>query len=257
VPAQRNLFVSRDGELRQVTVMAPGESLERIQVVPDGDHMAVLTRANLTLYDSAGHLEMYTYDPDSGAIQCVSCLPDGGPPTRDVEASINGIFLTNDGRAFFTTGDPLVPEDINAKLRDVYEFVDNRPQLISSGSAPTDTDLGRPLGLIGVTRSGTDVFFTTHDSLVGQDLNGPFMKFYDARTGGGFPFKPGPAPCQAADECHGPASSTPPPITPGSTVRLGKGGNADKAKKKHKKRKHKKHKKKKNKRGKGQNRGKS
>jgi hypothetical protein len=106
--------------------------------------------------------------------------------------------------------------------------------------------------LIGITRSGTDVFFTTHDSLVGQDLNGPFLKFYDARTGGGFPFKPGPAPCQAADECHGPASSAPPPITPGSTVRLGSGGNATKAKKKHKKarQKHRKGKKNSNKRGK-------
>ncbi len=226
VPSQRNLYVSRNGELQQVTVMAPGASIERIQVVPDGSHMAVLTREPLTLYDNAGHLEMYTYKPDTGTIQCVSCLPDGNPPTLDVEASQNGIFLANDGRAFFTTGDPLVPEDINAKLRDVYEFVDNRPQLISSGSAPTDKDIGRPLGLIGITREGTDVFFTTHDSLVGQDLNGPFLKFYDARTGGGFSFKPPQAPCRAADECHGPASTTPPPITPGSTVRLGSGGNA-------------------------------
>ena len=235
VPAQRNLYVSRGDELKQVTVMAPSSSIDRIQVVPDGSHMAVLTREKLTLYDNAGHLEMYTYEPDTGVIQCVSCLPDGSPPTVDVEASQNGIFLANDGRAFFTTGDPLVPEDINAKLRDVYEFVDNRPQLISSGSAPTDKDLGRPLGLVGITRSGIDVFFTTHDSLVGQDLNGPFLKFYDARTGGGFPFKPAPAPCRAADECHGPASSTPPPIVPGSTVRLGSGGNITKAKKnKHK-----------------------
>jgi hypothetical protein len=239
VPGQKNLYVYRDGALQYVTVFAPGGTIDRMQVVPDGRYMAMLTREKLTLYNNAGFEEMYTYDANSGAIQCVSCVPDGSAPTRDVEASQNGIFLTDDGRAFFTTGDPLVPEDINAKLRDVYEFVDNRPQLITSGSAPTDSHRG-PLGLVGVSRDGTDVYFTTVDSLVKQDLNGPFLKFYDARTGGGFPFKPPPAPCGAADECHGPASGPPPPVAAGTGVPLGSGGNATKAKR-HNQRKHKHH----------------
>ena len=42
---------------------------------------------------------------------CVSCIPDGAPPTADVEASQNGPFMSDDGRIFFSTADPLVPAD--------------------------------------------------------------------------------------------------------------------------------------------------
>ena len=222
VPGQRNLYVYRGGSLHHIVALDANATLDRIQVTSDGDYLAVLTRAKLTSYDNAGFDEMYTYQVDAGGpFKCASCVPDGGNPTKNVEASEDGIFLANDGRAFFTTGDPLVPEDINAKLRDVYEFVDNRPQLISSGSSPRDTN-----ALIGVSRDGTNVYFTTMDSLVGQDRNGPFRKFYDARTGGGFPFTPPQAPCQAADECHGPSSAGPPPVAAGTSVPLGNGGNA-------------------------------
>ena len=34
--------------------------------------------------------------------------------------------MTNDGRAFFSTDDALVPHDTN-ELEDVYEYVDGRP----------------------------------------------------------------------------------------------------------------------------------
>ena len=48
---------------------------------------------------------------------CVSCLPSGAPPTTNVEASLNGLFMTNDGRAFFSTGDALVPQDTDDGAR--------------------------------------------------------------------------------------------------------------------------------------------
>jgi hypothetical protein len=244
VPGQRNLYVYRDGGLRHLVALNASASIDRIQVSSDGSHLALLTREKLTTYNNAGFTEMYTYDVDAGGpFKCVSCIPDGGPPTSHVGASENGIFLTDDGRAFFTTGDPLVPEDINAKFRDVYEFVQNRAQLITSGSSPMDAN-----ALIGVSRNGTDAYFTTTDTLVPQDLNGPFRKFYVARTGGGFAFDPPPAPCQAADECHGPSTSSPPPVTSGTSVPLGKGGNVVNQKgKKHKKKKKSKSKKKKSK----------
>src|SRR5262249_36494438 len=99
-----------------------------------------------------------------------------------------------------------------------------RPQLISSGTGARDTTAGGAffpvvrLGLESVSSDGRDVFFTTYDTLTSNDQNGPFVKFYDARAGGGFDFKYTLAPCEAADECHGSDSvepSTPPIATNG------------------------------------------
>jgi len=96
---------------------------------------------------------------------------------------------------------------------DVYEYVDGRAQLITPGtgdSKKTELSLyASPPGLIGVSADGRDIYFSTYNTLVSQDHNGLFLKFYDARAGGGFP-APAPAPpCDAADECHG--SDNPPP----------------------------------------------
>ena len=54
--------------------------------------------------------------------------------------------------------------------------------LISAGTSPFDS------GLLGATADGKDAYFFTRDSLVPQDKNGPTMKIYDAREGGGFPY---------------------------------------------------------------------
>ncbi len=67
-----------------------------------------------------------------------------------------------------------------------------------------------------------------------------FVKFYDARTNGGFAQPPVLAPCEAADECHGTDSSPPTPPTVTSGVNLGNSGNVQQAKKKNKKAKKKK-----------------
>ena len=79
--------------------------------------------------------------------------------------------------------------------------------------------------------------------MVDQDVNGAFVKFYDARTNGGFPSEPALLPCAAADECHGADSSPPPPPTVSTGGNLGSGGNFEpqrEVKKKKKKKKHKK-----------------
>ena len=67
-----------------------------------------------------------------------------------------------------------------------------------------------------VTSSGKDAYFFTRDSLAPQDENGPTMKLYDAREGGGFPFLLPQAGCRSSDECHGAASPLPPPIENGA-----------------------------------------
>jgi hypothetical protein len=138
---------------------------------------------------------------------------------------MNGRFMADDGRTFFSTEDPLEERDADG-VTDVYEYVEGRPQLISSGTSERGTTPER-IGLVGVSADGIDAFFTTYDSLVPQDENGPFVKFYDARTSGGIPFDKQLDPCAAADECHGSDSSPPPPLEVGTGAALGSGGNPE------------------------------
>jgi hypothetical protein len=244
IPDKENLYVFHGGRAQYVTTLLAGPFCEgegfqqicsstpiaRIQVSPDGSHAAFLTTSSATQYDSAGHLEMYLYDPSTRKVLCASCIPSGAPPTSDVAASQNGLFMANDGRAFFSTDDALVQGDTNSAI-DVYEYVNGRPQLITLGTGETRVATGpgvagRP-GLVGVSATGTDVYFSTYDTLVPADHNGLFLKFYDARAGGGFPSPAPPPPCNAADECHGAGSSPPAGVRNGTGAALGAGGNVN------------------------------
>jgi hypothetical protein len=223
---ERNLYVWHDGELKYVAAA----NVSRIQTTPTDTHMAFITTTRVGTFDNKGFAQMYTYAPDTGIIRCVSCPTEGKSLTGNVEGSLNGRYLTEDGRTFFYSPDGQVPYDTNG-LYDVYEFVDGRPQLITTGTAnldstTTNSGQSRKGGLIGVSADGVNAYFATYDTLVPEDQNGQFIKFYDARTGGGFPIEVPLQPCQAADECHGPGSEPPLVPTIGSTDNLGGGGNA-------------------------------
>jgi hypothetical protein len=225
---QPNLYVYRHGNLGYVTTMewkilctvfdfygaCTSGPVARMQITPSGSHMGIVTNSHLTGYDSGERAEMYLFTPDNGRLLCASCRPDGKPPIFDVLASQNGRFLTDDGRAFFTSEDSLVPRDSNG-TEDVYEFTQGKPWLITTGVGPNIRGLAGYLGtttrpgLINVSANGTDVYFATIDTLVSQDDNGSNIKIYDARTGGGFPAVRIPPNCTAADECHGPVANQP------------------------------------------------
>lgn len=144
---QQNLYVYRGGQVQLVSTLSPGGAcggstfeiicsagpVARMDVSPDDTHMAFITPSQLTGYDNAGHTEMYSYTPTTGQIVCDSCIPNGSPPTSEVYGSQNGLFMTNDGRTFFSTIDALVPQDTN-QATDVYEYVDGHPQLITPGT---------------------------------------------------------------------------------------------------------------------------
>jgi hypothetical protein len=144
--------------------------------------------------------------------------------------------MADDGRVFFASADSLVPRDQDGGKIDVYEYVGGRPQLITTGLASRDntggsgvtSPIGVPssdIGLEHVSHDGVDVFFSTFESILPEDHNGEFIKFYDARTGGGFLRDPELGPCVAADECHGPDSARPAPGSINSATDLGPGGN--------------------------------
>ena len=277
VKNQRNLYHLRNGQVQYVTTLDPGTTIRRMQISADGQHVAFLTSAQLTgynnsYYDKGGTLkraaEMFVFDAASGELQCASCDPTGAPPsvlrldppgneesryTADVMASLSGRFISDDGRVAFATADALSPRDTDGRI-DTYEFVGGRAQLISGGTGDRD-ELpslvvlfpGQFIGLESISRDGKDIYFSTYESLVPQDENGPFVKFYDARTGGGFAIQGRLLPCEAADECHGETSQAPPnpPIgtgTPFTAPGNVSGGAADKRQRKHAKhRKRKRH----------------
>jgi hypothetical protein len=252
---EKNLYVYRHGAVKYVATLDPKTTIDRIQISPDGSHVAFLTAARLTSYDNEGWREMYTYNPENGVVRCVSCIPDGRPPqilrppedpfsgqngrqnpSKDVMASQSGRFMSDDGRTAFATSDALVENDTNG-LVDVYEFVGGRPQLITSGTASTDLLTGNRFypgeytGLEAMSRDGVDIYFSTYDTLAPEeDENGQFLKFYDARTNGGFPPPPAQLPCVAADECHGEENARPAGAVIGTSARLGSESTPKKAK---------------------------
>ncbi len=256
LPNQPNLYLYRENESRQgevefVATLSPRPAciksvsplgheetltncangpVARMDVSPDGAHMAFITNSRPTSYDNRGHMEMYSFTPATGELLCDSCIPSGAPPTSEVYGAQNGLFMTDDGRTFFSTEDALVPQDTDG-TEDVYEFVDGRPQLISTGTTAVNAAATGLIGsetmpgLVAVSADGTDVYFATYDVLVPQDENGETIKIYDARTDGGFPTAPAPPPCAAAEECHGPGSETPTSPPAATSSPLGTGGN--------------------------------
>jgi hypothetical protein len=208
---------------------------------------------------------MYAYDANLGTLFCASCNPSGAAPQYHVEAALNGAFMSDDGRAFFATKEALVPRDTNGSIIDVYEYVAGRPQLITAGVGARDFTGGSKAvglfldgvntGLEAVSSDGADVYFSTYDTLVESDQNGEFVKFYDARTNGGFAEIPDLGPCAAADECHGTDSARPAPPVVATENNLGKAGNLKSQKKAKKKKKKKKKKAKRGNRNRGGKKG--
>jgi hypothetical protein len=247
---EANVYRYAHGALRFVTTLeaCPGCSpgrISRIQVTPDGKSAAFITTSRVTTYDNQGHSEMYLYTPAENRVDCASCRPGGVPPTADTWGSQNGLFLTDDGRAFFSTNDAVVVDDTN-EVNDVYEFVEGKPQLVSTGIGPSFNGFAgfqgyqNGPGLIGVSADGVDAYFATYERLVTQDHNGQEIKIYDARSNGGFPAERPKVECAAADECHGPGSS--PPALPADRSSVPLDGNR-KPGRKHRKKHHKRHRK--------------
>ena len=141
--------------------------------------------------------------------------------------------LSEDGtRIFFHSNEALLPRDTNG-AQDVYEWEapgtgsctaeeDNPsyfPQndgciyLISSGVSPSESEFWE------ASPDGSDVFFTTAQSLVARDPGS--VDLYDARVQGGFPEAAAPA------ACEGEACQSPPPApeakTPASSAFRGAG----------------------------------
>jgi len=133
-----------------------------------------------------GDRAVHLYDAETEEETCISCPAGGGSvgvanigeyPIRDINNSFAQV-VTDDGHAFFDTTAPLLAADHNVSS-DVYEYFNGRLALVSPG----DRDFAAILA--GISKEGTDVFFTTAEGLVPKDTDQSY-DVYDARIGGGF-----------------------------------------------------------------------
>ncbi|HEV7979007.1 hypothetical protein [Amycolatopsis sp.] len=159
--------------------------------------------------------EVYVYDADTHALACASCPADGARATGDarlpdIEISLSNRYprtVTDRGQVFFDTPVKLVAGDVNGTA-DVYVYQNGRADLISPGTKPADARFA------DASDDGSNVFFVTGQSLVGQDQDGGAADVYDARIGGGIPAQnpvPPKAPCagsECAEPTPGPAGSS-------------------------------------------------
>jgi WD40 repeat protein len=217
---QNNLYLwTDDGSQKgSISFIAGPVDSTKAYVTPDGMHLAFESTSSLTGYDSAGHLEVFSYGAGTNALACASCNPSGDPGTSDASISGNAgaaqraaRAVSNDGsKVFFTSADALVTKDTNGEP-DTYEFepATGDVALISGGTS------SEPSEFQDASPSGNDVFFTTRQRLVGSDTDGN-MDVYDARVGGGFPESAPPGQC-SGESCK-PPPTTPPQPTFAATV---------------------------------------
>jgi DNA-binding beta-propeller fold protein YncE len=209
---QDNLYVWNGHTTLYIATLGESEYFD-IQSSPEGAWFAFSTVKSLTGYDNtppkAGPVaEIFLYSTSSGQLVCASCNPSGEPPIPGAGASLSPSspagprYLTEGGRVFFETSEPLVPSDTNGQA-DVYEYEEGHQRLISTGTSPTESIF------IGTDESGDNAFFDTDQQLVPQDTQEAMQAVYDARVDGGIAPPPVPPPCTTADACRAPASVQP------------------------------------------------
>jgi hypothetical protein len=222
------------------------------RVSGDGRFLAFNSIRPLAGYDTLPgeetYAQVFVYDAATGELSCASCNPDPSvrptapatirwPATPAGNSYQHAVYpqrnLSDDGRVFFESYDPLLPEDTGGALS-VYEYeaTSGRLSLISDGESELEAVF------LDASADGSDVFFMTPDRLLGMDGDTAF-DVYDARVDGGFPAaSESPPPCAGEAECRPPAAPTPNFPAPGSASFAGAGNVREAPAAKKKKRKH-------------------
>jgi hypothetical protein len=179
-----------------------GLAMRTAQATPDGRGLAFMSKESLTGYDSGGLSEVFLFESGNSHLNCVSCNPDGTPPTiGELNEDASELPVSHDptsllrsitddgGRVFFDTLEPLVPSDTNGR-QDVYEWerdgegsceTEQGCIYLLSGGSSSDVS-----ALVGVSASGNDAFVATRAQLTPLDHN-EFFDLYDARVEGTAP----------------------------------------------------------------------
>jgi hypothetical protein len=260
VPGQPNIYAWHEGEplrfIATLTNTTPDTlnwrtnlTEQTSRVSPNGRHLVFVSTKDLTGYDNTDQItgtldsQVFVYNLAAERLSCVSCNPTGARP-GGFSAVPNWStpyeqprYLLDDGRVFFESRDALDPHDVNGE-QDVYAFQRSGVGNCSAASASFSGASGGCLGLVSTGSSssrsyfldastdGRDVFFSTRQSLVPQDVDGA-SDVYDFRIGGTPPPPPPPGPCEG-EACRGPGTSAPPVPAPGTNALLAPPTNREK-----------------------------
>jgi hypothetical protein len=224
-------LVAAGAEAAKPSDYPPSTGTSRVSA--DGSHLAFLSTKELAGFDNANRAELYLYGPPVGGgapqLNCASCKPNGerasgfasipATPVNGTTLAYRPRVLSADGhRVFFDTTDVLSISDTNGEP-DVYQWEAYgegsclvKPGclgLISSGKATEGASF------IDASADGTDAYFLTAESLVGEDPGS--IDLYDARAGGGFPEAAKAIAC-IADACQ-PLPAAPEDPDPGTLIK--------------------------------------
>lgn len=238
----------------------PGPAAEASRLTPDGTVFVFESRAKVTAFENAGHVEVYRYDDGDGSLLCVSCNPlvSASADARLQEPVLTGLptivhNVTADGsQVFFETKERLLSADEDAGVNDIYEWTEHEGgpslALISSGQSseyplPEEAQsqapsTPQPNTLLGVIPDGSDVVFLAQEALVPGAGEEGTSAIYDARVDGGFPLQSTRTACRE-EVCRPPAQGSPALQSPRSEARNGS-GNVKPRRQRHRSRCHKK-----------------
>ena len=212
------------------------------RVSPDGQYLAFGSVEPLTGYDNQPLepqdcrkrcSEIFLYDASENQLGCVSCASSGELPTGPAGIPLPSTSCStphprgylardvlDDGRVFFDSRTPLVPQAINGEVN-VYEYENGEPVSAVEWErvAPGRTSWMR-------ARMGRMCSSRRRRALVQSDQDNQ-PSIYDARVDGGFPPGPGEAQqvpaCESAEACKPPPSEPPAQLFAASTALSGSG----------------------------------
>jgi hypothetical protein len=207
-----------------------------VRLSPDGSHLVFESHGQLTPDDTNGVEDVYEFSGAGGLVRISKDFTDpaapvsydavigspvptavggDGQPTPDYadngEDSFGRVVSDDGSRVFFSTRNALAP-DAREGVRSIYEYEAGKVSLISPGG-PQASDAYYQ----DSTPDGSDVFFTTRQSLSPGDDDGGATDVYDARIDGGLaPPASEPAGCAQSNTC--PAPTPPSPAAPVSSL---------------------------------------
>ncbi len=248
VAGQPNVYLAHAGTITFIATLDSTHNVKNIEendapdwvarqltarVTPDGQWLAFNSDRELTGYDNVDvngrerDDEIFLFNAASGRLVCVSCSPTGAPsvghaeilpPTTDV---LTGLFqaagylqrdLSDDGRVFFSTPEPLV-EGARDGVSNVYEYDAGVLHLISTGASL------EPSYFYDATPDGSDVFVMTAQVLPSGGPAGEY-RVYDAREDGGFPAPAARERCSGEEACRAPVVPLSGFVAPATTASL-------------------------------------
>jgi Tol biopolymer transport system component len=230
----------------------------RAQATPDGRYLVFDTYGRLITSgpqaDTDEAQDVYRYDSDTGQLVRVSvgeasfpASNNGNTPGMNAlipapDNIVTGAFasqedwsraISADGSTIvFTTPEQLQANDVDTGSKpsctqeaggdtgcDVYEWHEGVVGMVSDGHTAESVNNTSYYGAVGMSASGSDIFFLTRTRLVGQDTD-QLVDLYDARINGGFPASPPPEPSCTAGEwtCQGSLTEPPSPLTLGGSA---------------------------------------